>query len=625
MAGRPPLQPSLQHRRRGLGLGQVLELGGALAHGPGGGGAPRGGHERRVQAGAADQGLGRPVGRVQQAQPALHLGQGQHPVLVEGGGQLLAGHPVDLMAAVGDEVEDEPQLAQLGREPAHLLVGHPGGVPVERRRQVVGQHLVGVHGVDRFGEGPGVFEVGGLGLHPQDVAEGGHGQRLGHRVVDAALHLVIALGGQGQGRVPGRVEAQLGGPGPGGLRAGGAGEGQPLLGGGLEALALGGPPRHPVGHGLGVGGEPGRRLPRLHQHVGGPVHRLAGGDLRGPVSGRGLLQGGPDAGPVQPRFGPGVGLVGDGVQEVAVDLIEAGLAEELQHGQVGGLVGRDLGGGSQDEGLVAFVAAAVQQAGRLGVGAGHDDAGDAHHVELEAGRVEALDLLVHRDQHLAALVAALLLSRLLVLDVVAGHADLHEPPDQVADVGVAAVAGVGVGDDERGVVHLGGAVALGGGHAGPQEPLVAVGSEQAPHHRRGLVGHPAEGVAGQVGAGVLLLVTLGRGGPAAQVDALDPGPLHGHGLARRVGPERGDGPPGIEQLPQAGVEPLGRVAGHGVVGADGAPLFHHLAGRVQPAQPGEPGPRHPLLHRPDLGFESSHGFPPFRRPGAPPGPGRPAL
>jgi hypothetical protein len=46
-------------------------------------------------------------------------------------------------------------------------------------------------------------------------------------------------------------------------------------------------------------------------------------------------------------------------------------------------------------------------------------------------------------------VAALLHAGLLVLDVVAGHADLDEAADEVAHVRVAAVAGVGVGDDER--------------------------------------------------------------------------------------------------------------------------------------------------------------------------------
>ena len=106
-------------------------------------------------------------------------------------------------------------------------------------------------------------------------------------------------------------------------------------------------------------------------------------------------------------------------------------------------------GRAEDERLIALVAAAVEQRRRLGVGARDDDAGHAHDVELEARRAEALDLLVLGDEHLAALVAALLHAGLLVLDVVAGHAHLDEAADEVAHVRVAAVAGVGVGDDER--------------------------------------------------------------------------------------------------------------------------------------------------------------------------------
>ena len=106
-------------------------------------------------------------------------------------------------------------------------------------------------------------------------------------------------------------------------------------------------------------------------------------------------------------------------------------------------------GRAEDERLVALVAAAVEQRRGLGVGARDDDAGHLHDVELEARGAEALDLLVLGDEHLAALVAALLHARLLILDVVAGHAHLDEAPDEVAHVRVAAVAGVGVGDDER--------------------------------------------------------------------------------------------------------------------------------------------------------------------------------
>ena len=166
---------------------------------------------------------------------------------------------------------------------------------------------------------------------------------------------------------------------------------------------------------------------------------------------------------------PGVGLgefrFRQGVQQVTVGALDAGVGEAPQHRQVGRLVGGQVAPGhAQHEGLVALVGGAVQQRGGLGVGARHDDARHAHHVQLEAGRVETLDLLVAAHQHLAALMAALLLARALVLDVVARHADLHETPDEVAHVRVAAVAGVGVGDDERRVVHLGDLGPLVGAH-----------------------------------------------------------------------------------------------------------------------------------------------------------------
>ena len=61
--------------------------------------------------------------------------------------------------------------------------------------------------------------------------------------------------------------------------------------------------------------------------------------------------------------------------------------------------------------------------------------------------------------------AALLRTGLLVLDVVAGNAYLDEAPDEIADVRVAAVAGVRVSDDERPEVDLGCGVPLFLAHA----------------------------------------------------------------------------------------------------------------------------------------------------------------
>ena len=112
------------------------------------------------------------------------------------------GDAVDLVSAVGDEVEDEAHLAEFLGEGPHLVVGHAGGVPVERRGQVVGHHLVGEFGMDRVGELPGVGEIGGLRLHPEDVGERRGGQRLGDRIRDAAAHLVVALRRLGAFAVP---------------------------------------------------------------------------------------------------------------------------------------------------------------------------------------------------------------------------------------------------------------------------------------------------------------------------------------------------------------------------------------------------------------------------------------
>ena len=82
--------------------------------------------------------------------------------------------------------------------------------------------------------------------------------------------------------------------------------------------------------------------------------------------------------------------------------------------------------GAEDERLVAFIGATVEEICGLGVGAGDNDAGHAHDVELETRSVEALDLLVFANENLAALMAALFHAGLLVFDVVAGYASFHK-------------------------------------------------------------------------------------------------------------------------------------------------------------------------------------------------------
>ncbi len=381
------------------------------------------------------------------------------------------------------------------------------------------------------------------------------------------------------------------------MQRSGARELAPLFDAHLETFALADAEFHHLGDGFAVGLEPGFGLPSDDQPSAQFVQRCVGGGLAAVAIRVGLFREQlHQAGLHEPRLGFGIFLFGDRVQKVAVDFLDARVVQATHQRQHADLVGRQLDvGRAEDERLVALVAATVEQRRRLGVGARDDDAGHAHHVELEARRVEPLDLLVLRDEHLAALVAALLGSRALVLDVVAGDAGLDEAADQVAHVRVAAVAGVGIGDDERPEVDLRRPCALGLGHAAPQVLLVAIGSQQRSHQRRAFRGHLAERITGQIRARVLGIRALGRGRPAAEVDALDAHALHRHGLARRVRPERRDAPSGVEKFAQARVERAGRLARDRVIVGDGAALFDDLACIVKPRNVVEAWAVHPPL------------------------------
>ena len=304
-----------------------------------------------------------------------------------------------------------------------------------------------------------------------------------------------------------------------------------------------------------------------------------------------------------------------GVQEMAGEFGDSQLVKMLDQRQEARLVGRHVGvRRPNQEGLIAFIAATFDQVGGFGVGAGDDEAGNAHDVELEAGRVQSLVLLVLRHKHFAALMAALLGARTLVLDVVARNAGFHEAADQVAHVWIAAVAGVGVGDDERPKIPSVRRGALRLSHPRTQILLVAIRREQGAHERRCFVGHLAERIAGEIGSRVLARSALGGGRPAAEVDRLDPHPLHRHRLPRRVGAKSGDALALREKFAQAIVKRCGRLTRYRVVVADGAALLDHLTRGIWANDPRESGAVEPLLGLVDFLFERSRkGTPWFRQ------------
>jgi hypothetical protein len=106
-------------------------------------------------------------------------------------------------------------------------------------------------------------------------------------------------------------------------------------------------------------------------------------------------------------------------------------------------------------------------------------------------------------------VAALLNARLLVLDVVTRHADFDESANQVPDVSVSSVAGIGIRDNERPIIDFGSGRPLFWLHARTKKELVLVGGEQSAHDRRSLVWHLAERVAGEVSARIFGDASLG--------------------------------------------------------------------------------------------------------------------
>ena len=233
-----------------------------------------------------------------------------------------------------------------------------------------------------------------------------------------------------------------------------------------------------------------------------------------------------------------------------------------------------------DERPVALVDVGGDQRGGLGVGAGDHQGRDVAHVGGQPGRGQGADVLLGRDQHLAAQVTALLLRRQLVLPVGASDTGGDHRLLQLEDVERATEAGLAVGDDRgQPVLHRGVALDL-GDLVGALQRVV----DPANHlrHRVGrvqaLVG---VGVAGQVGVTGDL--------PAGQVDGLQAGAHLLHGLVAGQRTERVDPLQVVQLVPQH----LRAATGQGVLLDHGALQVDDVLGGVRtgdvlPARVGVP-------------------------------------
>ena len=196
----------------------------------------------------------------------------------------------------------------------------PGGVPAERRREVVGQHLVGILRVDGVGELPGVLEVRRLGLHPQHVGEGRHSQRFGDGIIDPGLDVIEAFRSLGQLAIPDDLDAHRLGPLAHLVERSAFGERQPFLDGHIETLALGRAELQHLGDRLPIGLHPRFRLPDFHIARVDLVECGVEFGCRQPARGGGALgDHGHEPDPLQPGEGRTVLGLGHGKKEVSAD------------------------------------------------------------------------------------------------------------------------------------------------------------------------------------------------------------------------------------------------------------------------------------------------------------------
>ena len=129
-------------------------------------------------------------------------------------GNVVNGQSVGVETTEGDEVPGESEGSDVTLEPLDGVVVHTGGIPVERGRQVVGQHLVGTDSVDNGGELTALLNVGGGSLHPDEIGDGGEVDGTHGAVVNTTADTEVTLTRAGSLPAPEDItEAELGGEG----------------------------------------------------------------------------------------------------------------------------------------------------------------------------------------------------------------------------------------------------------------------------------------------------------------------------------------------------------------------------------------------------------------------------
>ena len=110
------------------------------------------------------------------------------------------------MATVSDEVIDIAHLAQLIGIASDLVIRESPGIPVPRRREVIGQHLVGEHCMNCIGPVFVIFQVWFSCLTPHQVGERRHRQPASDRHFPPAGNLIKTFRGSRQIPIPESID-----------------------------------------------------------------------------------------------------------------------------------------------------------------------------------------------------------------------------------------------------------------------------------------------------------------------------------------------------------------------------------------------------------------------------------
>ena len=178
--------------------------------------------------------------------------------------------------------------------------------------------------------------------------------------------------------------------------------------------------------------------------------------------------------------------------------------------------------------MIARIDVARQQAGCQGVGAGDDQRWHVQHVGGQPGGDQFGDGLLGRHQHFASHVTALFGRRQLVLEMHGGRPGLDHGLHQFESIEHAAEARLGIGHNGR--------VPIGHLLADPRAVRDLVGPLQGvvdpPHQRR----HAVDGIETLIGIRLLRAVHVAGHLPTADINGLQSGLHHLHGLSPRLRP-----------------------------------------------------------------------------------------